>query len=594
MPSRSYLLALLLALTIAGQGIALHAQNPSTFGRPSNLDPTQTTASIQAASRTLLLASPTSFFPTQGVLIAHAGQPCGVTRGTPCPTGPRPSLTSSQPGPAHTYRTACIDGLGGISPAGPPARSSGPATLTLPPLPGCIAVAIYRNESLIALQYASLTAPYTFADTGQPSVPHHRDLPLTPPRNPLADNLPAQLTTLTGTTAQLSTRALTSVVNAQVFHSDTPLVQAAIDASTGATIGDTPYRINYPLNATGRGGSLQLSLLCDTGDLCLDVTGQYNLTLSSLSLNTFGILTQPSTIGLFCARSRQHDHSQFLNTDHLFIDLKAALSPTAHGTVAYYNYACEIQNHLAPQFNADQLVVLTSNNLWNVHSPFDATQLEGSQSMSQISFEQAAGGTVGAFYTLENAYSIGIYGGYNLGASSGGYPWAFEVYGQVGDLHVIGYRTELRGGFAHLHPNARLVYSTIDYGLYRSAATTPVLQLDDNAIVSQLHLRADDYGGSPTPQPIYTCATARCSFANSQLDTGYWQTFDPTHATGTLVHATRDGSLRYLNGETNLNPAAIPPAFAPPPFTGIKTTGTCIFHITNGLITSVTGCKTPP
>lgn len=592
MPSRPHLPTLLLILTIAGQGIA-HAQNPSTFGRPSRLDPTHTTASIQASSRTLTLASPASFSSTQGILIAHAGPACGVTRGTPCPTGPLPTLATTRPGPPQTYRTACIDGLGGISPAGPPARSQGPANLTLPPLPGCIAVAIYRNDSLIALQYASLTAPYTFADTGQPPVLHQRDLPLTPPQTPLSDNLPAQITTLTGTSAQLSTPALTSVANAQLFHSDTPLVQAAIAVSNAPIVGDTAYRINYPLNLTGRGGSLQLSLLCDTGDLCLDATGQYNLTLSSVSLNTFGTLTQPSTIGLFCARSRQHDFSQYLNTDHLFVDLKPALSPTGHGTVAFYNHACEIQNHLAPQFNADQLVVLTSNNLWNVHSPFDGTEIEGSQSMSQVSFEQPSGATLGAFFTLENAYSIGIYGGYNLGASSRTNPWAFELYGQNGDLHVLGYRTELRGGFAHLHPNAALVYSTIDYGLYRSSATTPVLQLDDNASVSQLHLRADDYGGSPTPQPIYACATSRCSFSNSQLDTGYWQIFDPTHATATLVHAARDGTLRYLNGETNLNPAAIPKAFAPPPFTGIKTNGTCVFHITAGLITSVTGCPTP-
>jgi hypothetical protein len=417
--------------------------------------------------------------------------------------------------------------------------------LTFTGTAGCIEIAVYRNNSLIGLRYAPSSGSYTYSDIGQAPVRSHRDIPLAPPDSSLNDNLVALITALSGTTATLSIPSGATVAEAKVYHSDTPIVQAAI-ANSANVKGEGNYRINYPLSLVNWGGTLELSLLCDTGDICMDATGQYKVTLNNLSLNSYGTMTQGSSIGLYCSRNAAHPTSQMLNSNNLYVHMTGAVSATGKGTVAFYNYGCEIENHIGVDLNADQLTVLTSQNLWNVPSLFDGTQSKGAQSMSQLTFLQPVGGTAaGAFWTFENAYTVSILGGYNHGGPSPTYHYAFEIFGQSADIRVIGYRTELRPGFAHINAHGKLVYSTIDYGLYRGGLEAPAILLDDDAGVSQINMRADDYGGTPTPQPIYSCVTNNCSFANSTVQLGYWQTFDPTHSSSTVTLAVNGGTMGF-------------------------------------------------
>jgi hypothetical protein len=426
--------------------------------------------------------------------------------------------------------------------------------LTFSGLPGCIETAIYRNHELIATSYAATSGTWTFSDTGQSAVSSHRDIPLTPPTAPLSDNLVAEITNVTGNSLTLSTTAGGSVAGGLVLHSDTPLLQAAVNSGGGLIQGDITYLLNYPLNLTGRGGLFTFSATCDTGDVCVDETGAYFMTLQNVNLLERGTLTQPSTVGLYCARdvTLNSGTAQYVNTTNLFVQLTGTVSGTGHGNVALYNYGCEIEKHDNANLNADQLVVLTANNIWNVPSLFDVHQATGAQSMSQIDFIEPTGGTAtGSFWTLDNAYSVQIFGGYHNGGHSTTYPWGFELYGQSGDIRVIGYRTENRSGFAHLHASAALVYSTIDYGLYRQGSPPePSIQMDNSTTVNEVYFRADDYGGTPVTQAIYSCATSNCSFVNSQVQLGYWQTFDATHAIGDAVQSANTGAEAYSGAYT--------------------------------------------
>jgi hypothetical protein len=532
------------------------AGNPSMYGKPSAGDATLTTGAMTLGSMVLTLEASTSFSVSQGVFVSHAGKACGAVRGTVCSGGPIPALSTVGAAGVtrYAYRVSCLDGLGGMSPASRVVTiESGKATLsaanhnlmTLMGTAGCIEIAVYRNNALIGLRYAPSSGSYTYSDIGQAAVGSHRDIPLTPPASSLNDNLVAMITVLSGNAATLSVAAGATVAGAKVYHSDTPLVQAAI-ANSKNLKGDANYRINYPVNLVNSGGMLELALLCDTGDICVDATGEYQLTLNNVSLNSYGAMTQGSTIGLYCSRNATRPLSQLLNSNNLYINMVGAVSATGKGSVAFYNYGCEIENHVGVSFHADQLTVLTSGNIWNVPSLFDGTQLSGAQSMSQLTFVQPDGGTgTGAFWTLDNTYTVSIFGGYNNGGGSTTYPYAFEIFGQSADIRVIGYRTELRTGFAHINTGGKLVYSTIDYGLYRSGVAGPTILLEDGASVSQVNLRADDYGGSPTAQPIYSCVTSNCSFANSTVQLGYWQTFDPTHSSSTVTQAVNGGAMGF-------------------------------------------------
>ncbi len=552
-----YLLVISLALTAATHAQsavnATGAVNPSSYGPPSNGDATLTTGAISSGGTNLALGSAASFSRGQGIFVGHAGAACGTIRGTPCPRGPVPSLsTVGTPGTTtYSYRVSCLDALGGISPAGPAANiTTGNATLsaansnllTLTGTAGCIELAIYRNNALIATQYAPPSGTYTFNDTGAKPPTANRDLPLSPPSSALNDNLVATITALSGSTATLSAPAGATVSGTKIYHSDTPLLQAAINTNRPVT-GDSNYRINYPINLVSHGGTFTFSALCDTGDLCVDATGQYNLTLDNVSLNSYGTLTAPSSIGLFCARNATNPFSQYLNTTNLYVLVSNPLS--AHGAVAFYNYGCEIENHVGINLNGDNWAVLTANNVWSVSSPFDSKQVTGLQSMSQLTFLHPTGGAGGYAFLLENAYTINILSGYFNGGHSTTHPWTIEIIGQAGHLSITGFRTEDREGFIHLAPGAILNEAKIWVDAYRTNATRPQIYLDKSAYIVNSDITVDDYGGSAVNAPLIGGVTA-CAVTNSTLFVGIHETFDPLGCPG-ANNVVRNINSGYTN-----------------------------------------------
>lgn len=533
-------------------------------GVPSNQSTTTTTGT--GTGTALTLASAGDFVAGQGLLVSHGGQACGSVRGTACPTGPTPSVTPSGAAGTTTYgyKVACIDGLGGVGIAGPVGTvTTGNASLstansnvlTMTSQPGCIEVAVYRGAYLIGTQYSPPTGTFTFTDTGLAAVTSSRDVPLAPPSAALAENYVGMLTGYTtGTVATVSPALGAAVTAATVFHSDTPILQAAINQG-GAVQGNTVYHINYPLSLTGKSGTYSFYAFCDTGDICVDATGQKGVTLNNVSLDAYAAPT-PSTIGLYCSRDAATPYSQYLTTVKMYANIGGGLNSTGHGSVAYYDYGCEIQSHTSGNLNADNLNVLTSLNLWNVPSLFDGTQLTGPQSMSQIVFVQPSGGTLGAFWVFDNAFTVSIVGGYNFGGFSVTQPYGVEVYGQLGDFKVFGYRTEGKAGFAHMNAGSKLIYSTLDASVFRNNTTLPVMRLEDGAVIEQTRLRLDDFGGSATVEPIYTCTTISCAVNYSDISVGVNQTFDTTHGSSNLVRKV-NGPLAYSGAIQYTNPVNI-------------------------------------
>jgi hypothetical protein len=236
-----------------------------------------------------------------------------------------------------------------------------------------------------------------------------------------------------------------------------------------------------------------------------------------------------------------------LNTTNLYVNVSNPLSATGHGAVGFYNYGCEIENHIGINLNGDNWVVLTQDNVWSVSSVFDATQVTGPQSMSQLTFLHPTGGSEGIAFLLENAYTINVLSGYFNGGNSKAHPWSIEIMGQVGHLSITGFRTELREGFIHLAPAADINEARIWVDAYRQNATRPQIYLDKSAFINNSDITIDDYGGSATNAPLIGGVTP-CAVSNSTLFIGIHETFDSFGCSGA------NNLVRNINsGYTNLS-----------------------------------------
>jgi hypothetical protein len=538
-----------------------HYQSPATQGIVSQGSLNTILATGTAASRALNLSAASDFVVGNGVMIAHAGAACGSVKGGNCSSPPTPTVTvKGTPGSTpYAYKLACIDGLGGVGAAGTAGSTSvGAATLaaTIPTntvagnytgnynvvswsgTAACFEVAIYKNNNLIATEYSAPSGTMTFNDTDGIPAWNNRDIPLAPPTSPLNDNYIGLITAIGSTTATVSPALGASVSGVKLYHSDTPLIQASINAHSGSIdLGSNTYLINYPINLTRGGIDIVGSsiLQADTGDILMDLTGGFTEKLSGFIITTGA--TNTSSIGFYCSRDTTiaGDHAEHINTDHVVI---AQISNNSHvlggrGSVGYYNHACEIQQNLMDHFEADRFFVFTSANIDHVSSLFDSNDDQGAQSMSAIDVISIAGGTLGAFAELDNAYSINFIGGYGLGGNSTTHPYAFEFDpGQSGRFRVDGLRIEQKGGLAYVSPGTTLIEPYINVDLYRVNATQPGVYLGAGSSLQAADmLRIDDYGASSVVVPLVDGA-AGCVVSGSNLRLGIWENLGTCQLSG--------------------------------------------------------------
>lgn len=496
--------------------------NPSSFGLPSNGVSTSTTGSITTGTNILTVTSSSFIHVNDGIFIGHAGTGCGIVRGLPCPNGIAPVITQGgTPGSTtYNYNVSCIDGLGGYS-AAPTTytTTTGNASisginnnlLTFTGTAGCIEVAIYRNNALIGETYIP---PFgggevIYTDSGQ-TVSSHRDIPITTPATAGADNLVAFVTGVSGTTVTLSTNAGATVSGAFTMLSDTPLVQDAIN--TLAIWGDANYRINYPVHwpLNAQGSMNNVSLACDTGDICFDITGQQNLVMNTVSLNSYMTLTAPSTVQLYCSRDNTSVTSQHLYTFNNFYTMG---TPTMAGggdgifpnTVPFYNYGCEIGNYVNLQSNANEGIVFTGTNIRHIQSLFDKNQTTGSVSMSAINLVESNISTSnGPMIVADNLFTLHVTGGYGFGGDSSSHPYMIESNTNFSNSYVHDYRTEGVGGFLHVMSGAASELDVYENQFHDTNPTVPIIQMENNTIFRENHIQVNALDITNT-QPFLAC-----------------------------------------------------------------------------------------
>jgi hypothetical protein len=561
--------------------------SPLQFGAISNGSTSTITLSGTSGSGNLTLSSSANFGKGQGIMIAHAGAVCGSARGGNCTSPPTPSAaTSGSAGTTtYTYQLACIDGLGGVGVAGGVGSiATGNATLAGTHVGSvfggnynivswtgnstCTEVAIYRNGALVASEYSAPSGTMTYNDVGIAAWTN-RDIPATPPTVALSDNYSGMITAFTGTTATASPNLGANVTGAIAYHNDTPLMQAAIAKSTFVSIPPGNYLISYPINYTKAGATVAQgisgsivgpgTLSCDTGDICLDVTGDDNIVLSQFTMSVGP--TNPSAIQIYCSRdSTLHGGvAQNVLTDHLIISNRNGNSLGGRGGVAFYNHACEIQHNYEDQFQSPRWTVLTSNNVDHVSSPFDGNDILGTQSMSEVEF-YSPNGFANILAEIEDAFSITFIGGYGLGGSDPAYPWGFQAEGNVGRLTIDKFRLEGRGGVIDITNGSTLNEPYVDVDTYRVAPVLgfPQFRLNGTASISYADmLRSDDYGGSSGSISALVDGDSGCSVNGSIMRLGIFET------PGTCLTTGRGNSISGLSIAPGVNNAdwSLPPTY---------------------------------
>lgn len=551
--------------------------NPLSFGTRSNGSTATVAASGTAGAITLSAVS--DFVANQGVMIAHAGAACGSVKAGGCTAAPTPTVTTAGTAGSTTYayQLACIDGLGGVGVAGTVGSvTTGNATLagvtTGTVLSGnynvvawtgnstCFEVAIYRNGTLVASEYSAPSGTMTYNDMGVAAWTN-RDIPSTPPTTALNDNYVGKIQTLTGASATISPSLGVSITSATVYHSDTPMIQAAIASSPFVTLPPLSFLVNYPINYSkvplagfNMSGVIEGNgtLICDTGDICLDVTGDNQILLEGFSFQ-FGP-TNLSSIGIYCSRDTSTvDLAQLVTTRDLTIALGGPAGIPhvlgGRGSVGIYNHACEIQHNFNDGFQVTRWTVITSSNVDHVSSLFSATDDRTMQSMSQVDFYSASGsGRV--FGEFEDAFSINFIGGFGLGGFSADHPWGFEVdAGEVGRLSIDKFRIESKGGLLDVAAGAQLQEPYLDSDVYLGPTLLLGLpQVRLNGTASMLNadmVRADDYGGSGPHVSALVDGDAGCTVSTSILRLSIFRTIGTCLTTG--VGNMVSGTVNYDN-----------------------------------------------
>jgi hypothetical protein len=162
------------------------------------------------------------------------------------------------------------------------------------------------------------------------------------------------------------------------------------------------YRLTKPLDLTNiQAGPLILfgdgwssagagsSLVCDTGTVCIDVSGSAYATIEDLAIDPGR--SKPSTVGLLFARSAVGRYSSFNGLRNVRIHLPH--NPTANGgagTVGIYDDASENWKYQGGLVYADIPLVFTASNIYGIQSSHTSV-LNGYTSMSVVELSGSVG-----------------------------------------------------------------------------------------------------------------------------------------------------------------------------------------------------------
>lgn len=228
---------------------------------------------------------------------------------------------------------------------------------------------------------------------------------------------------------------------------DSTAIQCAIDSSASVVhLPQGHYIVNQPLNITNRpGGGLIFQgdgfsfesgtiLHANTGGVLFDTSGTQFVDFRDFSVE--GGRTNPSTVAFLFARSAKIEYTKYAQF-HSLTNVRVRLpsipeANNGNGTVAVYNYAAELWRAWNVYLMADQPLVFTGYNIFNVKSPF--TELwAGYPSMSECTVDGASTlhALDGSCIIVDNGIAIRLVNTYLTGTakSEGRVPYAIHIRG---------------------------------------------------------------------------------------------------------------------------------------------------------------------
>lgn len=197
------------------------------------------------------------------------------------------------------------------------------------------------------------------------------------------------------------------------------------------------YRITKPLNITnrahgliiiGQGQSEDGSIIVgDTGGVALDASGSRYLHFANFAIVSGE--TNPSTVGILFSRTKEIGFVEFNNLENIRVHLRSdGKVNNGNGTVGIYNNAAELWRARNIYVMADNPLVFTGYNIFNIESPFTKRE-EGYVSMSECTVDGAS--TLHAFLgpalIIENGDTIEVLNAYLTRSGEAGFPYAIRV-----------------------------------------------------------------------------------------------------------------------------------------------------------------------
>lgn len=215
-------------------------------------------------------------------------------------------------------------------------------------------------------------------------------------------------------------------------------LQSALDSGCATVfLPKGRYRISKPLNITNKAQGLNLIgqgqseagsiIVGDTGGVALDASGSRYLHLAN-----FAVVSgekNPSTVGILFSRTEEIGFSEFNDLENIRIQLRSdGKANNGNGTVGIYNNAGELWRARNIYVMADNPLVFTGYNIFNITSPY-TKQEKRFVSMSECSVDGAS--TLHAFLgpaiTIDNGDSIEVLNAYLTRSGEGGFPYAIKV-----------------------------------------------------------------------------------------------------------------------------------------------------------------------
>ncbi len=249
---------------------------------------------------------------------------------------------------------------------------------------------------------------------------------------------------------------------------DTQAIQAAVDSNVALVhLPKGTYLVNKPINLTNRAFGLTLQgqgmseagtiIVGNTGGIVIDATGSRYLHFEDFRIASGE--TNPSTVGILFARSSTIEFAEFNNLQNVAVHLKSIRTANGgNGTVGLYNCAAELWRARNIYIAADNPVVFTGYNIFNIESPFVKHQ-KGYVSMSECTIDGASTlhAFLGAAVTFENAIGIEVLNAYltRSGELPDSFPYAIKVIGFW--ARTITYTGHVEGFQRILYTNATII-----------------------------------------------------------------------------------------------------------------------------------------